>query len=107
MQPKDEGTRILETRPGVAASETGIEVETPKAQRDKGRRALLQAKISTGDTLVLKGKLASGLTYETIATFDGTADYPLFQAVDIPPYVQASRSVDGDVGEAELWIDVF
>jgi len=103
----DEAIRILETKAGVAASETGDWVNTPKPQRDKGRRAFVQAKISSGDTLVLKGKVAVGCDAVTIATFDGTDDYPLLQVVDIPAYAQGSRSVDGASGEAELWLDVF
>lgn len=99
------GKVILQTVSGSAASETGAEQTLKKRQRDKGRRALIQCKYSSGDTVVIKGKLAPAADGDVIATFNASNEK--MQAVDLPPIYWAERTVDGTVGEAIVWVDEF
>ena len=92
----DDVLEILDT----TAGDTGATHTLMSRSISAGRGTYVNVEIGAGDTVVIEGKLVSGNTFVTIATF--TTDDLII--VDLPVIFRARRTVDG--GGADTTINI-
>lgn len=83
----DDVLEILDT----TAGDTGTTYTLLSRSAENAKGTYVNVEIGSGDTVVIEGKLVSGNTFVTIATF--TTDDLLL--VDLPKIFRARRTVDG------------
>lgn len=88
--------KLLDT----TVTDVGLEAQ-PKLHRTNGGGKVIgyvQVDLSTGDTVVMYGRVSDSVTEKPLATVTSTTEAPFL--VDLPPLYRFERTVDGAVGEA-------
>ena len=92
--------KVLDTVDGEGGTEF-----SPKGYRTNGtvRTGLFQAALSTGDVVVIYGRLDESLTEQALATISSTTEPP-FQVI-LTPLMRVARTTDGLAGESVVFVD--